>query len=93
MPISHNQELNEENDAELVVAALAGNTQAFDVLVSRYCRAMLTIVQQIVRNLPSSLMSRLSSPPIAPAGPLVTSAGLPPRSTDQPVHPTRQGVN
>ena len=33
-PISHNQELNEANDAELVVAALAGNTQAFDVLVT-----------------------------------------------------------
>ncbi|MCY4566768.1 MAG: RNA polymerase sigma factor [Candidatus Poribacteria bacterium] len=50
MPISHNQELNDANDAELVVAALAGNTQAFDVLVTRYRRAMLTIAQQIVRN-------------------------------------------
>ena len=49
-PISHNQELNEANDAELVVAALAGNTQAFDVLVNRYRRAMLTIARQIVRN-------------------------------------------
>lgn len=45
-----NQELTDANDAELVVAALAGNTQAFDVLVSRYRRAMLTIAQQIVRN-------------------------------------------
>lgn len=48
MPI--NQELTDANDAELVVAALAGNTQAFDVLVTRYRRAMLTIAQQIVRN-------------------------------------------
>ena len=45
-----NQELTEATDAELVVAALAGNTQAFDVLVTRYRRAMLTIAQQIVRN-------------------------------------------
>lgn len=50
MPMSHNQELIEANDAELVIAALAGNTQAFDVLVTRYRRAMLTIAQQIVRN-------------------------------------------
>ena len=50
MPMSHNQELTEANDAELVVAALAGNTQAFDVLVTRYRRAMLTIAQQIVQN-------------------------------------------
>ena len=50
MLMSHNQELIEANDAELVVAALAGNTQAFDVLVTRYRRAMLTIAQQIVRN-------------------------------------------
>ena len=50
MPMLHNQELTDANDAELVVAALAGNTQAFDVLVTRYRRAMLTIAQQIVRN-------------------------------------------
>ena len=50
VPMSHNQELTDANDAELVVAALAGNTQAFDVLVTRYRRAMLTIAQQIVRN-------------------------------------------
>ena len=50
VPVSHHQELTDANDAELVVAALAGNTQAFDVLVSRYRRAMLTIAQQIVRN-------------------------------------------
>ena len=50
VPMSHNQELTEANDAELVVAALAGNTQAFDVLTTRYRRAMLTIAQQIVRN-------------------------------------------
>lgn len=48
--ISHNLELIDANDAELVVAALAGNTQAFDVLVNRYRRAMLTIARQIVRN-------------------------------------------
>ena len=50
VPMAHNQELTEANDAELVVAALAGNTQAFDVLVTRYRRAMLTIAQQVVRN-------------------------------------------
>lgn len=48
--VSINRELADANDAELVVAALAGNTQAFDVLVTRYRRAMLTIAQQIVRN-------------------------------------------
>ena len=46
----HSAELIEASDAELVVAALAGNTQAFDVLVNRYRRAMLTVAQQIVRN-------------------------------------------
>ena len=50
MPMSHNRELTDANDAELVVAALAGNTQAFDILVTRYRRAMLTIAQQIVQN-------------------------------------------
>ncbi len=49
-PMLQSQELIEANDAELVVAALAGNTQAFDVLVNRYRRAMLTVAQQIVRN-------------------------------------------
>ena len=44
------QGLIDASDAELVVAALAGNTQAFDVLVNRYRRAMLTVAQQIVRN-------------------------------------------
>ena len=48
--ILQSQELNEASDAELVVAALAGNTQAFDVLVNRYRRAMLTVAQQILRN-------------------------------------------
>ena len=46
----HSEELIEASDAELVVAALAGNTQAFDVLVNRYRRAMLTVAQQIVKN-------------------------------------------
>ena len=50
VPMSHNQELINANDAELVIAALAGNTQAFDVLVTRYRRAMLTVAQRIVRN-------------------------------------------
>ena len=50
VPMAHNQELTDANDAELVVAALAGNTQALDVLVTRYRRAMLTIAQQVVRN-------------------------------------------
>ena len=47
---ARNQELIDASDAELVIAALAGNTQAFDVLVTRYQRAMLAIAQQIVRN-------------------------------------------
>ena len=46
----HSVELIEASDAELVVAALAGNTHAFDMLVNRYRRAMLTVAQQIVRN-------------------------------------------
>ena len=46
----HSEELIDASDPELVVAALAGNTQAFDVLVNRYRRAMLTVAQQIVRN-------------------------------------------
>ena len=46
----HSAELIEASDAELVVAALAGNTHAFDVLVNRYRRAMLTVAQKIVRN-------------------------------------------
>ncbi len=50
VPMSHNPKLTDANDAELVVAALAGNTQAYDVLVTRYRRAMLTVAQQIVRN-------------------------------------------
>ncbi len=49
-PILQNQEVTEISDAELVVAALAGNTSAFDVLVNRYRRAMLTVAQQIVQN-------------------------------------------
>ena len=49
-PIFQSQGLTDVSDAELVVAALAGNTQAFDVLVNRYRRAMLTVAQQIVRN-------------------------------------------
>ena len=49
-PILQSQKLTDASDAELVVAALAGNTQAFDVLVNRYRRAMLTVAQQIVRN-------------------------------------------
>ena len=49
-PILQGQESTDASDAELVVAALAGNTQAFDVLVTRYRRAMLTVAQQILRN-------------------------------------------
>ena len=40
------EELIDASDAELVVAALASNTQAFDVLVNRYRRAMLTVAQK-----------------------------------------------
>ena len=46
----HSEELTVASDAELIVAALAGDTEAFDVLVLRYRRAMLTVAQQIVRN-------------------------------------------
>lgn len=46
----HSEELTAASDAELIVAALAGDTEAFDVLVLRYRRAMLTVAQQIVRN-------------------------------------------
>ena len=46
----HSEELTDASDAELIVAALAGNTEAFDVLVLRYRRAMLTVAQQIVRS-------------------------------------------
>ncbi len=46
----HSEELTDASDAELVIAALAGNTKAFDVLVHRYQRAMLTVAQQIVQN-------------------------------------------
>lgn len=44
------EELTDASDAELVIAALAGNTKAFDVLVHRYRRAMLAVAQQIVQN-------------------------------------------
>lgn len=46
----HSEELTDASDAELVIAALAGNTKAFDVLVHRYRRAMLAVAQQIVQN-------------------------------------------
>lgn len=48
--IGQDPELTEADDAELVVATLAGNTRAFDVLVLRYRRAMLTVAQQIVKK-------------------------------------------
>ncbi len=44
------EELTNATDAELILAALEGNTNAFDVLVLRYRRAMLAVAQQIVRN-------------------------------------------
>ncbi len=43
-------ELKDVEDAELIIAVLAGNLKAFDELVFRYQRAMLTVAQQIVRN-------------------------------------------
>ena len=49
-PKLQSRELTDATDAELVVTALAGKTQAFDVLVNRYRRAMLAVAQQIVRN-------------------------------------------
>lgn len=44
------EELKDAEDAELIIAVLAGNLKAFDELVLRYQRAMLTVAQQIVRN-------------------------------------------
>ena len=44
------EELKDADDAELIIAVLAGNLKAFDELVLRYQRAMLTVAQQVVRN-------------------------------------------
>ncbi len=44
------EELKDDEDAELIIAVLAGNLKAFDELVFRYQRAMLTVAQQIVRD-------------------------------------------
>ncbi len=44
------EELKDADDAELIIAVLAGNLKAFDELVLRYQRAMLTVAQHIVRN-------------------------------------------
>ncbi len=44
------EELKDAEDAELIIAVLADNLKAFDELVLRYQRAMLTVAQQIVRN-------------------------------------------
>lgn len=44
------EELKDVEDAELIIAVLADNLEAFDELVLRYQRAMLTVAQQIVRN-------------------------------------------
>ncbi|MCE2403019.1 RNA polymerase sigma factor [Candidatus Poribacteria bacterium] len=44
------EELKDAEDAELIIAVLAGNLKAFDELVLRYQRAMLTVAQHIVRN-------------------------------------------
>ncbi len=44
------EELKDVDDAELIIAVLAGNLKAFDELVLRYQRAMLTVAQQVVRN-------------------------------------------
>ncbi len=47
MPITN---LQDAEDAELIIAVLAGNNRAFDELFNRYQRAMLTVAQQIVQN-------------------------------------------
>lgn len=44
------EELKDAEDVELIIAVLAGNHKAFDELVLRYQRAMLTVAQHIVRN-------------------------------------------
>ncbi|RKU08408.1 hypothetical protein C6501_16410 [Candidatus Poribacteria bacterium] len=44
------EELKDAEDAELIIAVLADNLKAFDELVLRYQRAMLSVAQQIVRN-------------------------------------------
>lgn len=43
-------EMKDKEDADLIIAVLAGNLNAFDELVYRYQRAMLTVAQQIVRS-------------------------------------------
>lgn len=43
-------ELKDAEDAELIVAVLADNHKAFDELVYRYQRGMLSVAQQVVRN-------------------------------------------
>lgn len=43
-------EFKDAEDAELIVAVLAGKLKAFDELVHRYQRAMLSVAQQVVRN-------------------------------------------
>ena len=37
-PVARNQELTDANDTGLIIAALAGNTQAFDILITRLNR-------------------------------------------------------
>ena len=44
------EELQNADDAELVMATLAGNHEAFGELVSRYRRGMMAVAQRIVRN-------------------------------------------
>ena len=44
------EELKDVEDAELIIAVLAGNLHAFDELVLRYQKAMLLVAQQIVHD-------------------------------------------
>ena len=44
------EKLQNADDAELVMATLAGNHEAFGELVSRYRRGMMAVAQRIVRN-------------------------------------------
>ena len=37
-PMAHNQELTDANDTGLIVVALTGDTQAFDILITRLNR-------------------------------------------------------
>ena len=50
MEACHSTCMNKLSDSELVAATKCGNTEAFDQLVFRYGRRVLTVAQRIVNN-------------------------------------------